>query len=647
MTPTKDDRLPDYRQIFEANPQPMWVLDFETLRFLAVNDATVSRYGFERGEFLSMSADDILWPEGAAHGPADPATGPQAIPQAGIRQHRRRDGELLEVELSTHPIDFGARRAILVVAHDVTERRRTEEALRRSEEYRRAIIETEPACVKVVGKTGVLLDINPAGLAMLEASSLEEASKRPLSEYVLPEYREKFTELHERVMEGGSGHLEYELEGLKGSRLRLETFAVPLRNEAGEVTALLGVTQDITERKLEAAERERLQAQIVQSQKMESIGRLAGGVAHDFNNMLGVILGQAELAMRGTAPGSKLNVELTGIVRAARRSSDLTRQLLAFARKQTVAPRVIDLNQAVGDVLSMLCRLLGEEIRLVWAPAAGLWPVRFDPTQIDQILINFAANARDAITGFGTLTVETANFVEAHSEASPLGGCDAGRPGMPGDYVVLTVRDDGRGMEPDVLEHLFEPFYTTKELGQGTGLGLATVYGIVRQHGGCIDVSSAPGAGTTFRIYIPRASGEVAGSIAGPVAASDDISYGRGERILLVEDEPSLLDLDRTMLEELGYMVLAAQTPQEALRLAGPGGESFDLLLTDVILPEMSGPELAHRLAEIRPGLRCVYMSGYSADVLAPNGNLDPGVRFLPKPFTMNALAAKVRAALE
>ena len=647
MSATADALKPDYRQIFESTPLPMWILDLETLRFLAVNDAAISRYGFARSEFLSMSAGDLAWSEGSTREHAGSTMAPLSGHHAGIRQHRRRDGGLLEVELSTRPIDFGRRAAILVLAQDVTERRRAEGALRRSEEYRRAIIETEPACVKVVGSTGALLDMNPAGLAMLEAASLEEATGKLLLDYVLPEYRRGFAELHEQVMQGGSGHLEFEVEGLKGTRRTLETFAVPLRDEMGGVTSLLGVTHDVTQRKREAAERERLQTQIVQSQKMESIGRLAGGVAHDFNNMLGVILGHAELATRDAEPGSELSAELSGIIRAAHRSADLTRQLLAFARKQTVAPRVIDLNQGVGDVMAMLCRLLGEEIRLIWSPAADLWPVRFDPAQIDQILVNFAANARDAIAGIGTLTIETSNQVVAPTASDSFDGCDRGRPGMPGEYVVLTVCDDGRGMTPEVLDHLFEPFYTTKELGQGTGLGLATVYGIVRQHGGCIDVSSAPGAGTTFRVYLPRAAGKIAESIAAPVAGSEHTPRGRGECVLLVEDEPSLLALDRTMLEELGYRVLAAETPSEALRLAGGAGEAIDLLLTDVILPEMSGRELAHRLAEARPGLRCVYMSGYTADVLAPNGHLEPGVRFLAKPFTMGDLAVKVRAALD
>ena len=638
----------DYRHIFDSNPQPMWVLDLETLRFLAVNQATVSRYGFERDEFLSMSAADLAWVGAPAPERRHASTAPLSHHHAGIRQHRRRDGTLLEVELSTTSIDYETRPAILVVAQDVTERRRAEEALRLSEEYRRAIIETEPACVKVVSGPGILLDMNPAGLAMLEAASLEEGRKQSLLEYVLPEYRGGFWDLHMRVMQGGSGHLEFELEGLKGTRRTLETFAVPLRDEAGEVTAHLAVTHDITQRKLETAERARLQAQIVQSQKMESIGRLAGGVAHDFNNMLGVILGHAELAMREAPPGSELSAELLGIIRAARRSSDLTRQLLAFARKQTVAPRVINLNQGIGDVLDMLHRLLGEDIRLDWAPEAGLWPVRFDPAQIDQILVNFAANARDAIAGVGTFTIETSNAVVTRTARDPFQGCDQDGPGMPGEYVVLTVRDDGRGMAPEVLEHLFEPFFTTKELGQGTGLGLATVYGIVRQNGGCIEVSSVAGTGTAFRIYLPRATGEVAEFASEPRTDLGAMLLGRGERILLVEDEPSLLDLDRTMLEELGYEVVAAKTPGEALRLSCEEIAAVDLLLTDVILPEMSGRDLAQHLTKLKPGLRCVYMSGYTADVLtAPGGQLDPDVRFLPKPFTMSDLSMKVRAALD
>ena len=400
---------------------------------------------------------------------------------------------------------------------------------------------------------------------------------------------------------------------------------------------VLAFVRDITDRKRAEEEREKLQGQLNQAQKMESVGRLAGGVAHDFNNMLGVILGFTEMALESVPEGQPLRAGLLEIRKAAERSADLTRQLLAFARKQTVAPKVLDLNETIEGMLKMLRRLIGEDVNLAWRPGRDLGPVRIDPTQIDQILVNLCVNARDAMGESGKLTIETGNayFDDEY--------CEENTGYMPGDYVRLAVSDNGRGMDADTLSHLFEPFFTTKKVGQGTGLGLATIYGIVKQNLGFISVYSEPGQGTTFKIYLPR---HVAKAVLPPkkeVAASEAPGH---ETILLVEDDPTLLGMTRMMIERQGYTVLAAASPGEALRLAREQAGPIHLVVTDVVMPEMNGRDLVRNLLALYPDVKRLFMSGYTADVIAHHGVLDPGVHFIQKPFTMRDLGAKIAETL-
>ncbi len=385
-------------------------------------------------------------------------------------------------------------------------------------------------------------------------------------------------------------------------------------------------------------EREKLQAQLIQVQKMESVGRLAGGVAHDYNNMLSVIIGNAELALGNTPLDDPLHEELKEILDAARRSTDITRQLLAFARKQTIRPEVIHLNETVEGMLRMLRRLIGEDIDLSWQPFSGLWPVSMDPSQLDQVLANLLVNARDAIEGVGRVTIETANITfDAEYCADHVGF-------VPGDFVLLAVSDDGHGMDRDILDNIFEPFFTTKGIGEGTGLGLATVYGIVKQNDGFINVYSEPGKGTTFKIYLPRHGGE---AVVIKVQDQEEIPVSRGETVLIVEDETSILKLARRILGRLGYTVLEASTPGRAVDLAGEHKGEINLLITDVVMPEMNGRDLAGKLQALYPDLRVLFMSGYTANVIAHRGVLDEGVHFMQKPFSNRDLAMKVREALE
>ena len=399
----------------------------------------------------------------------------------------------------------------------------------------------------------------------------------------------------------------------------------------------IGAVRDITDDKETEQEQVELHARLTQAQKMESVGRLAGGVAHDFNNMLNVISGYAELALAQLTPADSLYSALEEIQKATERSADLTRQLLAFARRQTVAPKVLDLNDVVAGSLKMLRRLVGEQVHQVWMPGRQLWTVRIDPAQVDQILANLVANARDAISGVGQVTIRTENAVldEAYRARH--------RGAVPGAYVMLEVSDTGQGISKETLPHIFEPFYTTKLEGQGTGLGLATVYGIVKQNDGFIHVDSEPGVGTTVQVFIPRFIGD-AHTEAGSVAEQPKVG---SETVLLVEDEPMVLKLSKTLLEKLGYTVLPASTPSEALRLAGEHSGRIGVLVTDVVMPEMNGRDLARRLVAVDRKLKCLFVSGYSADAMTSRGVLDEGIHFLQKPFSLNDLAEKMREALD
>jgi CheY-like chemotaxis protein len=360
-------------------------------------------------------------------------------------------------------------------------------------------------------------------------------------------------------------------------------------------------------------------------------------VAHDFNNMLGVIMGYSEMALSQIGADNPLYDNLNEIFKAAKRSGNLTRQLLAFARKQVVTPKVLDLNDTVEGMIKMLKRLIGEDIDLVWKPGPVAWSVRMDPAQIDQIMVNLCVNARDAIDGVGTITIETGQkaFTDAHG---------ASHPGFrPGEFLLMSISDDGQGMDKAILDKIFEPFFTTKERGKGTGLGLATVYGIVKQNNGFIYVYSEPGCGTTFRIYLPRHI--AAQTQAGTKIVERTIFHGH-ETILLVEDDATILKITTLMLKKLGYRVLAAATPGEAIRIANTHKEAIDLLIADVVMPEMNGVDLANRLHSLRPAIRHLYMSGYTDDFSVVRGILDEGVHFIQKPFSIQDIADKVAEVL-
>jgi PAS domain S-box-containing protein len=474
----------------------------------------------------------------------------------------------------------------------------------------------------------------------------EEIMKIPLEKQVTPESLEKgvnilFAELA-REFSGDPidphRSIVFEIESYRkdGGTVWLEETCTFNRDENGRPTGILLSGRNITERKKAEQERDKLAAQLLHSQKMETVGRLAGGVAHDFNNMLNVILGYIDLAKMRLTMENPIYSDLIEIEKAATRSRDLTAQLLAFSRKQIISPKVVNLNDLVSETQKTITRLIGEDIDLKFYPANELWAIKFDPIQIEQILINLAINARDAMNKGGKLVIETNNinvdsiFCDEHIEI------------VPGDYVQLTVSDTGSGIDRANLPYVFEPFFTTKEFGKGTGLGLATVYGIVKQNNGFISVYSETGHGSTFKIYLPRTT--EAQTIV-QKAPEPPAKSGSGT-ILLVEDDEMVLKMVSDMLEALGYMVIASENPLDALSLCEKGVTPIDLVVTDVVMPQMSGKELRDKLIAHNPDMKILFMSGYTSNIIAQHGVLEEGMQFIQKPFSINLLAEKVKQML-
>ncbi len=522
------------------------------------------------------------------------------------------------------------------VVYHLIEAKRVEEVLRKS-------LQTSDDLVRAI-PSGLFIyqHFPPEGLVLLHGNpeaarhtgkNIEELIGLDF-DTIWPEARaEGITDQFLKVMQTGkmfeTENQRYADNLLVGA-FRIRAFTLP-------GTRLAVVFENITALKQSEAEKEKIQSQLQQAQKMESIGQLAGGVAHDFNNMLSVIIGNAELALEQTKKEPTLHRELTEIKKAAQRSADLTRQLLAFARKQTVAPKIINLNHTIEGMLRMLRRLIGEDIQMAWLPQTGLASIFIDPSQVDQILANLCVNARDAIQGVGKIIIETGTVTLTEEY------CRNNLGFMPGEYTMLSFSDNGSGIPKEHLKHIFEPFFTTKKQGEGTGLGLAMIYGIVKQNSGFIKVYSEPGQGTTFRIYLPQYTGETE-----EVQRSEDlvIPLGQGELILLVEDETAILELNVRLLEGLGYRVQATSSATEAVILAQEHKDQLRLLLTDMVMPEMNGRDLANVIWQTNPGLKCLFVSGYTANVIARQGFLPEGINFLQKPFMKKELGLKLHQIL-
>jgi len=536
------------------------------------------------------------------------------------------DGTPINVEVMATPLAYKGEPAVQVIITDINKRKRAEAELERL----MAAIEQVGDIVFITDPEGTIQYVNPA-FETVTGYPREEAIGRNPRMLKSGEQDQAFYQgLWQTISSGKSWHGTLVNKRKDGKLYAEEATISPVSDPGGRIVSYVAVKRDISAQRL-------MQEQLRQAQKMETVGRLAGGVAHDFNNMLQVIISYVELSLEKVEAGQPLHKYLLEILRAAHRSAEITGQLLAFARKQTVSPKVLDLNEAVAGTQKMIQRLIGEDIDFAWMPGHDLWKVKIDPAQLDQILANLSVNARDAIGGVGKLTIKTekVGFDQAY--------CAIHAGFQPGEYLLLAVSDNGCGMDRETQSHLFEPFFTTKGLGKGTGLGLATIYGIVTQNNGFINVYSKPGHGTTFKVYLPRAVGVTATERVEAKAAPR-----RGtETVLVVEDEAAILELARESLEHLGYTVLVARSPEEAILRSGEHAGPIQLMITDVVMPQMNGRQLAERLYAERPGLKCLYMSGYTADVIAHRGVLDEGVRFIAKPFSLTVLAEKVREVLD
>ena len=635
-----------YRRLHENMRDAFASVDLEG-RIKEFNDVYCQMLGYEKEEIPSLTYTDVT-PE-KWHAYEDEIVRAQVLTngfsEVYEKEYRRKDGTIFPVELRSILLRdaSGQPSGMWAIIRDITERKRAEAAMRESEEEFRLLFESNrDALMLMAPPTYKFTRANHAALAMFKVPT--EAQFTMLGPWDLSPERqpggrlsvELANEMNEIALREGSHLFVWMHHRLDGKAFPAEVLLNRFVMK-GQVF-LQATVRDITLRMRAAEEKERLEEQFRQSQKMESVGRLAGGVAHDFNNMLSIIMGYSELALKGLQASDSLYKDIQEIRNAGQRSADLTRQLLAFARKQTIAPRILDINDSIAGMLKMLGRLIGEDIELLWKPATNLRPVLMDPAQLDQILANLAVNARDAISGVGQMTIETSNaqFDEAY--------CQANIDSVPGHYVLLAVSDNGCGMDNETRAQIFEPFFTTKPQGQGTGLGLATVYGIVKQNNGFITVHSKPGHGTTFKIHLPRHETE---AMPSDVASESSKAPKGSETVLLVEDEKALLKLTRKMLKQLGYTVLSADSPIKALQLTEEYPGIIHLLITDVVMPSMSGRDLQLRLCALRPSIKCLFVSGYTTDVIAHQGILDEGVQFLQKPFAIKTLATKVRETLE
>jgi two-component system cell cycle sensor histidine kinase/response regulator CckA len=622
-----------HRLLFEASPIPLFVFDVETFEFLAANDAMVRLYGYTHDELLRMKIVDLR--RVADRDSAKRTVASLGDAEAtGAARHCRKDGSLIFIEYVSRVLAFGmaGRRARITVVTDVTARHEAEEM----RALLAAIVQSSNDAIVSQGLDGTITSWNAAA-EQLFGYSAAEAIGMPIDLVIPPDRQAEDRGLLRQV---AAGHRVERHETIRrrkdGTEVAVSISLAPIIDGSGKVVAASKSVRDLTQqRKADAALRS-TEDQLRQAQKMEAIGRLAGGIAHDFNNILSVILSYGELCLADLNPADEMSESIAEINSAALRAAELTRQLLLFSRQQVVVPKVLDLNQVLAGMDKLLKRIVGEDVDLVSVPAPEIGRVFVDPGSVEQVIMNLVVNARDAMPQGGKLTLETRNVdLDGEYTREHLGA-------TPGPHVMLAVSDTGIGMDLATQARIFEPFFTTKEVGKGTGLGLSTVFGIAQQAGGSVGVYSEPGGGSTFKVYFPRVEAKT--STAAPTVERPSL---RGsETVLLVEDQEQVRAVARGILKRTGYHVVVAASPYEALLLCESHRGPIHLLLTDVVMPEMSGAELAKRIAPSRPDMKVLFMSGYTDDSIVRHGVLESEMAFLQKPFTPESLARKVREVI-
>ena len=620
-----------YRNLLETTPEGCWQISPE-LKIVEVNPALCKMLGYSREEMIGKTPFDFTDDENQKNFIEQTSKISPTPHRSYEIVLKKKNGEDLQAYFNSTTIrdESGKVQGAFAFISDITKRKQIEEDLQQSERLLTNLFDSIQDGISVLNPDLTIVHVNQV-MNQWYSKNLPLEGKKCYECY---HNADKPCDPCPTLRCFESGKTEWNVvPGLAGSSIKwIELFSHPIKNkESGEITGVVEFVRDITEIK-------RTKAQLQQAQKMESVGRLAGGVAHDYNNALSVIIGFTEMAIDNVDPAGSLRNDLDEVLKAAKRAENITRQLLAFARKQIIAPEELELNENVESMLKMIRRLIGENIDLAWLPGTGLWSVKMDPSQIDQILANLCVNARDAIEDVGKVTIETENvtFNTAYC---------ADHPGfVPGEFVLLAVSDNGCGMEREILNNIFEPFFTTKDVDKGTGLGLSTVYGIVKQNNGFVNVYSEPGKGTTIKIYLPRHEGK---AVMTQRESTVEIPQGHDATILVVEDDLQILKLAEKILAGLGYTVLTAGTPKKALGLAEEHAGEIHLLITDVIMPEMNGHELAQQLQSLYPTVKCIFMSGYTANVIAHHGVLDKGAHFLQKPFSRRDMATIVRKALK
>ncbi|MSN25101.1 MAG: PAS domain S-box protein [Geobacter sp.] len=629
------------RTLLQTIPDLVWMKDAEGV-YLACNTRFERFFGATEADILGKTDYDFVDAELAdffrKHDLMAIAAGSPSINEEWVTYADDGHRELLEtIKTPVHDAE-GRLIGVLGIARDITEHRQAEDELKNERLRFKNLVESVDGIVwEADAETFTFTYVSQQAERLLGYPVEDWYQAGFWAGHLHPEDRKWAPAFcADRTARREDHTFDYRFITLDGNIVWLHDI-VTVVEEDGQPRWLRGVMVDTTGKKLEEAEKQKLEAQLRQAQKMEAVGRLAGGVAHDFNNKLAVILGYAEMAQRAGITSERYLNYLDQVMKASGQARDITRQLLAFSRQEVISPRVLDLNDVVRDSQQGLCRFIGEDIRFEVRLAEKLWPVNMDPSQIDQIIMNLVVNSRDAMVDGGLLMVETGNITIDKAYSNTNSDITAG------DYVQLVVSDTGCGMNRETQQHIFEPFYTTKDAGKGTGLGLATIYGIVTQNKGFVNVYSEPGTGTTFRIYLPRCYEQQS------KIETDErpIHLDRPTTILLVEDDQSVRDMTADILGEIGYNMLIATNPQEAVAICTLDQCKPDLLLTDVIMPDMNGRELASRIESLSPGIRVLFMSGYTADVISQKGILGEGLNFISKPFGRAAIHEKIQQILK